>query len=307
MPLGVTNYELWIMNMTNFVKDLILLNMVEGIGSIRLKALLDEFKEPGRILKASVEKLRSVKGIRASIANAIKDIDSHHDVEKEIALAAKEGVGILTIFDEDYPENLKNIYDPPVVLYCKGCIKKEDSLAVSIVGSRKCTYYGMNMADNIAERLAFSGVTVVSGLARGIDTAAHKGALKTGRTIAVLGSGLGNIYPAENKPLSEKIARNGAVVSEFPMQMPPNKNNFPQRNRIISGLSAAVLVVEAANKSGALITADFALEQGRDVFALPGMAGRLSSAGTNSLIKQGAKLVDSAEDILEELKTGRCV
>lgn len=288
--------------MDNFKKGLILLNMVQDIGYIRLKGLLDEFKSPENILRAPVEGLRSVKGIGPSIAKAVKNAGSDYDVEKEIALAEKSGVVILTVFDEDYPERLKNIYDPPVILYVKGSIKKEDSLAVSIVGSRKCTYYGMNMADNIAEKLAFSGVTVVSGLARGIDTAAHKGALKSGRTIAVLGSGLGNIYPAENRPLSEKIAQNGAVVSEFPMHMPPNKNNFPQRNRIISGLSAAVLVVEAANKSGALITADFALEQGRDVFAVPGAAGRLSSAGTNSLIKQGAKLIDSAEDILEELK-----
>ena len=288
--------------MDNFKKGLILLNMVQDIGYIRLKGLLDEFKSPENILRAPVEGLRSVKGIGPSIAKAVKNAGSDYDVEKEIALAEKSGVVILTVFDEDYPERLKNIYDPPVILYVKGSIKKEDSLAVSIVGSRKCTYYGMNMADNIAEKLAFSGVTVVSGLARGIDTAAHKGALKSGRTIAVLGSGLGNIYPAENKPLSEKIAQNGAVVSEFPMHMPPNKNNFPQRNRIISGLSVAVLVVEAANKSGALITADFALEQGRDVFAVPGAAGRLSSAGTNSLIKQGAKLIDSAEDILEELK-----
>jgi DNA processing protein len=290
--------------MDNFKKGLILLNMVQDIGYIRLKGLLDEFKSPENILRASVEGLRSVKGIGPSIAKAVKNVSSDYDVEKEIALAEKSGVVILTVFDEDYPENLKNIYDPPVILYVKGSIKKEDSLAVSIVGSRKCTYYGMNMADNIAEKLAFQGVTVVSGLARGIDTAAHKGALKSGRTIAVLGSGLGNIYPVENKPLSENIAKNGAVISEFPMQMPPNKNNFPQRNRIISGLSMAVLVVEAANKSGALITADFALEQGRDVFAVPGAAGRLSSAGTNSLIKQGAKLIDSAEDILEELKTG---
>jgi DNA processing protein len=290
--------------MDNFKKGLILLNMVQDIGYIRLKGLLDEFKSPENILRAPIDKLRSVKGIGPSIAKAVKSAGSDYDVEKEIALAEKSGVVILTVFDEDYPENLKNIYDPPVILYVKGTIKKEDSLAVSIVGSRKCTYYGMNMADNIAEKLAFQGVTVVSGLARGIDTAAHKGALKAGRTIAVLGSGLGNIYPAENKPLSEKIAQNGAVISEFPMLMPPNKTNFPQRNRIISGLSMAVLVVEAANKSGALITADFALEQGRDVFAVPGAAGRLSSAGTNSLIKQGAKLIDSAEDILEELKTG---
>jgi len=289
--------------MDSFKKDLILLNMVQGIGYIRLKALLDEFKEPGNILRASLDKLRSIKGIGPAIAQAVKNASSDYDIDEEIALIKKAGAEILTLFDKSYPENLKNIYDPPTVLYTKGSFKKEDELSIAIVGSRKCTYYGMNMADKIAEQLAAACVTIVSGLARGIDTSAHKGALKAkGRTIAVLGSGLGNIYPAENKLLAEEIAKNGVLVSEFPMQMPPDKNNFPRRNRLISGLSRAVLVVEAANKSGALITADFALEQGRDVFAVPGTADRLLSMGTNSLIKQGAKLVDSAEDILEELK-----
>jgi DNA processing protein len=288
--------------MNMFVKDLILLNMIEGIGPIKLKTLLDEFKEPAQILKASIDKLQSVKGIRTVIAQAIKKANLDNDIDREISLIKKYEINIITIFDKNYPENLKNIYDPPVVLYVKGKINKQDELSVSIVGSRKCTYYGMNMADKIAERLAYCGVTIVSGLARGIDTSAHKGALKSGRTIAVLGSGLGNIYPAENRLLAEKIAQNGAVVSEFPMRMPPNKQNFPRRNRLISGLAKAVLVVEAANKSGALITADFALEQGRDVFAVPGMADRLSSLGTNALIKQGAKLVENAKDILDELK-----
>jgi len=292
--------------MDSFKKDLVLLNMVQDIGYIRLKALLDEFKEPGGILRASLDKLLSVKGIGPAIAQAVKNAGSDHDIDKEIILINKAGAEVLTVFDEGYPENLKNIYDPPVVLYIKGSFKKEDELSVSIVGSRKCTYYGMNMADKIAEQLASAGVTVVSGFARGIDTSAHKGALKAkGRTIAVLGSGLDNIYPVENKPLVEKIIKNGALISEFPMSMPPNKNNFPRRNRLISGLSRAVLVVEAANRSGALITADFALEQGRDVFAVPGTADRLLSMGTNSLIKQGAKLVDSAEDILEEFKIGK--
>ena len=292
--------------MDSFKKDLVLLNMVQGIGYIRLKVLLDEFKEPGDILRASLGKLRSVKGIGPAIAQAVKDAGSDHDIDKEIMLISKAGAEVLTVFDKGYPENLKNIYDPPMVLYVKGSIRKEDELSISIVGSRKCTYYGMNMADKIAGQLAAACVTIVSGLARGIDTSAHKGALKAkGRTIAVLGSGLGNIYPAENRPLAEKIAQSGAVISEFPMQMPPDRNNFPRRNRLISGLSRAVLVVEAANKSGALITADFALEQGRDVYAVPGTADRLSSMGTNSLIKQGAKLVDNVEDILEELKIGK--
>jgi DNA processing protein len=292
------------MNMKNFVKDLILLNMVEGIGAIKLKVLLDEFKEPDKILKASVDKLQSLKGIGPILARSIKNSGLKYNIAKELELIKKANVDILTIFDKGYPENLKNIYDPPVVLYIKGRMIKEDELSVAIVGSRKCTYYGMNMSGKIAETLAACGVTVISGLARGIDTAAHKGALKSGRTIAVLGSGLGNIYPAENKLLAKEIAQSGAVISEFPMQMPPERQNFPRRNRLISGMSRAVLVVEAANKSGALITADFALEQGRDVFAVPGSVDRLSSMGTNALIKQGAKLVESAEDILEELKIG---
>jgi DNA processing protein len=291
--------------MDSFKKDLILLNMVQDIGYIRLKALLDEFKEPGNILRASLDKLKSVKGIGPAIAQAIKNASTCHDIDKETSLIKKAGISILTLFDDDYPANLKNIYDPPMVLYIKGKLKKKDEFSVAIVGSRKCTYYGINMAEKIAGCLSDHGLTIVSGLARGIDTAAHIGALKTrGRTIAVLGNGLSTIYPPENSLLAERISDNGALISEFPMQALPHKNNFPRRNRIISGLSKGVVVVEAAQKSGALITADFALEQGRDVFAVPGMAERLSSAGTNALIKQGAKLVDSAEDILEELKTG---
>jgi DNA processing protein len=288
--------------MDNFKKDLILLNMVQDIGYIRFKALLDVFKAPGKILGASFNELRAVKGIGSTIARAVENAGRDYDINREINLIKKTGAKILTLFDRGYPDGLKNIYDPPVVLYVKGDIGKGDELSISIVGSRRCTYYGMNMADKIAQTLALNGITIVSGLARGIDTSAHKGALKAkGRTVAVLGSGFCDIYPAENRPLAEQIAENGALISEFPMQTPPKGNNFPRRNRLISGLSKAVLVVEAAHKSGALITADLALEQGRDVFAVPGMAERLPSMGTNALIKQGARLVDSADDILEEL------
>jgi DNA processing protein len=288
--------------MDKFKRDLILLNMIEDIGYIKLKALLKKFKEPGNILRASLSELRSVKGIGEKIAFGIKNAVSDYDIDEEISLIEKSSIRILTLFDKDYPENLKNIYDPPFVLYVKGSVIAKDMVSVAIVGSRRCTYYGMNMASKIAQSLSENGVTVVSGLARGIDTSAHKGALRGGcPTIAVLGSGLGMVYPSQNRLLSENIAKHGAVISEFPMAMKPYKKNFPRRNRLISGLSKAVLVVEASLKSGALITADFALEQGRDVFAVPGQADSMLSQGSNRLIKQGAKLIETADDILEEI------
>lgn len=288
--------------MDNIKRDFILLNMVQGIGYIRLKVLLDEFKDVHNIFKAPLNALKAIKGIGVQIAEAIKNAHSDYDIDKEIELIKKSGVKVVTLFDKEYPELLRTIYDPPMLLYIKGELKEEDKLSVAIVGSRKCTYYGLSMAQRIASELVNYKVVIVSGLARGIDTAAHKGAVKNnGRTIAVLGNGLCSIYPVENKELAEQILRNGALVSEFPMETKPNRQNFPRRNRVISGLSKALLVVEAAKKSGALITADFALEQGRDVFAVPGMADRFSSNGTNALIKQGAKLVENADDILEEL------
>ncbi len=291
--------------MDNFKKELILLNMVPGLGCIRLKALIDELGDPCNIFKAPVKKLKSIRGISTQIAEAIKGAYSDYNVDKEAELITRTGVKVITLFDKEYPECLKAIYDPPILLYIKGDFRKEDELSVAIVGSRKCTYYGLSMAEKIASELVSHRIVIVSGLARGIDTAAHKGAIKNkGRTIAVLGNGLSHVYPAENKELAEHISHNGILVSEFPMETKPYKQNFPRRNRIISALSKGVLVVEAAQRSGALITADFALEQGRDVFAVPGMADRFSSNGTNALIKQGAKLVESADDILEELGIG---
>lgn len=203
----------------------------------------------------------------------------------------------------EYPKLLKNIHKPPHVLYLNGSFEKEDENVVAIVGSRRASRYGLEMSENLAYELALRGVTIVSGMARGIDSAAHRGALKAnGRTIAVMGSGHGHIYPPENKDLYERIANTGVVVSEFENNMAPLPKNFPIRNRIISGLSLGVVVVEAAKNSGALITADFALEQGREVFAVPGKISSLTSAGTHDLIKDGAKLVQTADDIMEELK-----
>lgn len=209
----------------------------------------------------------------------------------------------ISIDDAEYPQILKTIHAPPHRLYINGSLKEEDSNAVGIVGSRRATRYGLEMAERLAFDIASYGVTVVSGMARGVDSAAHSGALKArGRTIAVMGSGHGHIYPPENKDLYAKIARNGAVITEFEDAMEPLAWNFPIRNRIISGLSLGLIVVEAARNSGALITADYALEQGREVFSVPGKISSATSSGTNELIKDGAKLIQTADDVLEELK-----
>lgn len=282
------------------LEALVSLNMVGEIGSIRLKKLLQFFDKPENILKASREKLMAVSGIGEKIADKICSLKSQ-DLDKEFTLVKKYGLKIMTYEDKDYPENLKNISDPPIILYIKGELRPEDKIAIAIVGSRRASFYGLSCAERFASDLSEQGLTVVSGMAAGIDTYAHKGALKKqGRTIAVMGSGFEHIYPAQNKELVEEISQNGAVISEFPLETRPLRQNFPQRNRVISGLSLGVLVVEAARNSGALITADFALEQGREVFALPGKVDSHTSFGTNTLIKQGAKLVSCIDDILEE-------
>ena len=282
------------------IEALVGLNLVMDIGSIRLKKLLELFDSPQKILGASRDKLIQASGIGENIASRIVSLDKKN-IEREFALADKYNFKILTTQSPEYPRNLKFIIDPPIVLYLKGKILPEDSLGLAIVGSRRASIYGLSSAEKFAAELAIRGFTVVSGMARGIDTQAHRGALKfKGRTIAVIGSGLGNIYPQENKALAEQIASHGAIISEFPVNSAPLKQNFPRRNRLISGLSLGVLVVEACQNSGALITADFALEQGREVFALPGKIDSSSSFGTNELIKQGAKLVSCIEDILEE-------
>jgi len=278
---------------------LVSLNLIGDIGSIRLKKLLDCFGKPQDILRASPEKLMAISGIGEKIAHKIHSL-KEEDLDRELALAKKYGLKILTQDDQDYPENLKNIPDPPIVLYVKGKLRAEDKFSVAIVGSRRASFYGLSCAEKFALDLSHCGFTIISGMARGIDTYAHRGALKGGgRTIAVMGSGFNQIYPPENKELCDEISQNGAVISEFPMDTKPLRQNFPRRNRIISGLSLGVLVAEAAKNSGALITADFALEQNREVFALPGKVDSCTSFGTNELIKQGAKLVSCVDDILE--------
>ncbi len=282
------------------LQALIGLNLTYDIGTIRLNKLLEYFGTPENILNAPQERLSMVYGIGGNISSGIKSI-GEKDIDNELVAAAKLKLKIITPDDSDYPSNLKNIFDPPIVLYVKGELKAIDTLSIAIVGSRRASYYGLSSAEKFAAELSARGFTIVSGMARGIDTYAHKGALKQGgRTIAVMGSGFKHIYPEENKKLVEEISGNGAVISEFPMNAEPLKHNFPRRNRLISGLSLGTLVVEAARNSGALITADFALEQGREVFALPGKVDSGTSFGPNELIKQGAKLVSCADDIIEE-------
>ena len=286
----------------NDTERLIVLNMVDDIGSVRTQGLLKYFGSLENIFKADEVQLKKVKGISPLITSKIPQAIKEINLKKELDLIKKHGVKVITFLDQDYPENLKNIYDPPVVLYIKGKILPEDKLAIAIVGSRLASFYGIKTAEKLGFELASHGITIVSGLARGIDSSSHKGALKAKkRTIAVLGSGLANIYPEEHKDLADKISESGAVISEFPMFTRPDKGNFPKRNRIISGLSLGVICVEAAEKSGALITCDCALEQGREVFAVPGKVDSMTSKGTNKLIKQGAKLAQGVEDILEEL------
>jgi DNA processing protein len=283
------------------LESLIALNMLPQLGSLKFKRLWDRFGAGQKIISASRTELRQVEGISDSLAEKISACRNVF-VSKEMDLIEKHQVRVLTLEDKDYPENLKNISDPPPVLYVKGRLVKEDNQAIAIVGSRRASFYGIACAEKFSSGLAELGITVVSGMARGIDSISHRAALKAkGRTVAVLGSGLSNIYPPENQELFKMIAQAGAVISEFPMQTRPMPYNFPRRNRIISGLSLGVVVVEAARNSGALITANCALEQGREVFAVPGQVDSGNSRGVNELIKQGAKLTANIEDILEEL------
>jgi len=283
----------------NDFESLVSLNIIPQIGSARLENLLKVFKKPEAIFKAGRKDLTAVVGEKIS-ANIVSF--DRRLLENDLALAKKADLKIITLFDQDYPSALKEIPGRPIVLYVLGSITARDNLAVGIVGSRQASFYGLSQAEKFAGQLAAQGITIVSGMARGVDTYAHRGALKAkGRTIAVMGSGFSYIYPVENADLAKAIASSGAVVSEFPMETNPLAQNFPRRNRLISGLSLGVLITEAARNSGALITADFALEQGREVFALPGRIDSSGSIGANTLIKQGAKLVTCCDDIFEEL------
>ena len=283
---------------------ILILNMVEHIGPVKLRALRERFGSAEKVLEASEGDLNRVDGIGAAAARAIRNWQASVDWAGELQRIKEFGAHVIAQGDPDYPENLAEIYDPPMLLYVKGQIKPDDKRAIAIVGSRHTTHYGLEAAKKLGYQLAYAGVVVVSGLARGIDTAAHQGALAArGRTIAVLGCGINIIYPPENKSLYDKIVESGgAVVTEYPFNSPPDAQNFAIRNRVISGLALGVVVVEAGVGSGALITVKWAVEQGRPVFAVPGRIDSPPSKGCHRLIKEGAKLVEDAEDILTEFE-----
>ncbi len=282
------------------------LHLTDQVGPITFARLLDRFGSIDRIFKASPAELASVPRISHDKAHRMigswRQAEAESTAEAEIQLAQKLGIKIITADCEDYPVLLSKVPKRPAVLYVKGSITRADELAVAVVGSRYCSQYGMEQASRISHLLAAAGFTIISGLARGIDTAAHRGALAAGgRTIAVQGRGLAGIYPKENAELAQQIIENGALVSELPLKYEPIANTFPARNRIISGLSLGTIVVEARQRSGALITARLALEQNREVMAVPGRIDAPGSKGPHMLIKQGAQLVESIDDILEAL------
>jgi DNA processing protein len=283
------------------LKYWIALKSIAGIGNITFPALMDKFGSLPAIFTAPVSHLKEIRGISKEKATAIAGFNNWDKVKEELELLDKNEINIITYQDELYPAKLKHIYDRPPFLYVRGNLKKDD-INIAVVGSRLASTYGKYTTERISRELALKGLTIVSGMARGIDSTAHRGALTAhGRTIAVLGSGLDVIYPPENKKLFAEIIENGAIISEFPLGTPPHSANFPTRNRIISGMSYGVVIVEAGEKSGSLITARLALEQGREVFAVPGSIDAAGSRGTNKLIKQGAKLIENTDDILEEI------
>ena len=274
----------------------------DGIGPTTFAKLLKRFGSPDRILGASVSELAKTNGIGFKTAERIAATRDKFDTNAELELAHKLGVWLMNLEDNRYPPVLKQIYDPPPVLYIKGDLTKQDNLAISIVGSRHCSLYGQEQASRFAHFLGSAGFTICSGMARGIDTAAHQGALSAGgRTIAVQGCGLKHIFPPENKRLFDLIAESGACVSELPLDYEPLAVNFPPRNRIIAGLSLGTIVVEAALRSGALLTANAAMDYNREVMAVPGKIDSPLSKGAHQLIKQGAKLIESVEDVMEAL------
>jgi DNA processing protein len=282
----------------------IALKMVPQMGPVRLRKLLEVFETPERILAAKRSELRSIDGIGNEVAEQVASWESAVDLSAELERIRDFGAEVITAQSPTYPRQLREIHAPPIVLYVWGELTERDQHAIGVIGSRRTSHYGAECAKKLSYQLAYAGLTVISGLARGIDTAAHQGALAAkGRTIAVIGSGLTKLYPPENAALADKIRRgNGAVVSEFSMAVEPDRQTFPMRNRIISGWSHGILVVEAGLNSGALITAAQALEQGRSVYAVPGHINAPTAHGSNRLIQQGAKLVMDASDILDDLQ-----
>lgn len=280
----------------------IALNMMQGVGPVSVRTLSAALGGVERLFDADRDALMAVPGVGGDIVRKILDQRSSVDPAAEEERAGRLGAHLVTAVDPEYPRRLLQIYDPPMALYVKGDLQTRDERGVAIVGSRRTTHYGREVAERLGFQLAQSGVTVNSGLARGIDTAAHGGALKgKGRTLAVLGGGLDCLFPPENAALADAIAKQGAVLTEYPIGRAPDKTTFPVRNRIVSGMSLGVVVVEADVTSGAMITARQAGEQGRTVFAVPGRVDSFGSRGPHQLLKAGARLVESVEDILEEM------
>jgi DNA processing protein len=279
--------------------------MIPNLGNITYRRLLDRFGDPTRVFSAKLQELRKVEGIRAETAKSIVSKQWEGDPHQELQRIKRIGARLITIHDPSYPLSLKQIYDPPPLLYIKGKDLPIEKTMIAVVGSRNPSHYGLKATGEICQGLARRNIAVVSGMARGIDAAAHWGCLSVkGSTVAVLGSGIDVLYPSSNVKLYHHIAEKGSVITEFPLGTSPEGRNFPIRNRIISGLSRGVVVVEASLRSGSLITAALALEQGREVFAVPGSIESFKSTGTHLLIKQGAKLVENADDILQDLGAG---
>lgn len=280
----------------------IALNAVPDVGPITAKKLIALYKRPEKIFSASYKELAGIPGIGPKKAKNIKEFKEWEKIDAQLKKLESKKINLVTLDDRGYPEILKNMEDSPIILYTRGSVQKEDRFAIAVVGSRKYSSYGKFAVEKLSSELSLLGFTIVSGMARGIDTLAHTTAVGSGgRTIAVMGSGIDVPYPPENKLLMEKIANAGCVISEFPPGTQPERENFPRRNRLISGLSLGVLVVEATADSGSLITASYAADQGKEVFAVPGNINSANSAGTNELIKNGVKPVRNAEDIVEEL------
>lgn len=302
MPYAPCTREEFIPLLSAETISLITLSLIDGVGSAIIQKLLGFFGSAEEVLAASYQELSQVMGLTPDLCRKIVDQRDKVPISEELKLIEKHVCKVITIHDEAYPPGLQTIFDPPQILYVKGELLPQDSMAISIVGSRRATNYGKNVCDQLSRQLAVNGFTVVSGFARGIDSISHRAALEAGgRTIAVMGNGLSFVYPAENAKLMEEIAGSGACISEFPMSVPPMGTNFPRRNRVISGLSLGTLIIEASEKSGSLITARLAAEQGREVFAVPGEIFSKMSKGTHNLIKQGAALVETVEDIISAL------
>ena len=283
-------------------KSLIHLSIIPGVGDRTIRCLLTAFGSAEKALTATFEELVQIKGLARNMCRSVVEGKSRVAINEELELIQAHDCHLVTIYDSAYPLLLKQIDDPPLLLYVRGELGPSDALSVAVVGSRSPTNYGKTISRQLSHQLADQGVTVISGLARGIDTCAHQGVLEAGgRTIAVMGNGLSQIYPDENKDLADAIAESGAVVSEFPMNMPPIAKNFPRRNRVISGICSGTVVVEASDRSGSLITARCAAEQGREVFAVPGQIFSKLSKGTHQLINQGATLVNTIDDLLDVL------